>query len=396
MAESDLRKAWGRLHMVRLGLIGLAVVLALTLVLRNLPEPAAQPLEPNDSTVTTEPAAAPGGVEEKDGDDPQAVAGAQDEPQDSKLPQRDQGKTGAVEDRPEQRWNTADLLLALALAADLALIVLVSYWLIKIRYRLAAAETQPLQESRPDQLEQILVGKVHNIGKRSSQQDSLGIAPVAGGLLAVVADGMGGLSGGDQVSQLVVQTMLQQAERIPLSPSEDILNRMTYAVNEAVNRMLGPEGLYKSGSTMLAVLIQGDRFRWLSVGDSRIYLYRSGILLQLNHEHTYGQELLQQAMRGDMRFDTALADPQRHKLTSFIGMGRLKYVDGSIRSLALAPGDRLLMMSDGVFNALSEAAMVELLRAYSDVTELAQQMEAQVLAVQDPAQDNFTAVIIGL
>lgn len=238
------------------------------------------------------------------------------------------------------------------------------------------------------------VGTLHNIGKRSGQQDSLGTIETAGGTFAVVADGMGGLADGDRVSQCIVMTMLQDAAALSAGRNETRLYEMAAHANREVNRLLGAEGLYKSGSTLIAVLVEEGCFHWVSVGDSRIYLYRGGNLLQINPEHTYETELMQQAVNGDMSFREAKKHPKRSGLTSFLGMGDLKYVDGSRRGVTSCAGDRLLLMSDGVFNTLKEEEICRVMRENADVAHAAAALEEQVLIKNNPKQDNFTAVIM--
>lgn len=239
------------------------------------------------------------------------------------------------------------------------------------------------------------VGKVHNIGARPYQEDSLGVAMLEDGVFAVVADGMGGLSGGDKVSQEIVKTMLSYSDRLTPSQMDGILGQMVDAVNDTVNRMLGPNGLYKSGSTLLAVLVRQGRFHWITVGDSHIYLYRDGTLIQLNQEHNRGQELLRKAVRGEISFEEARSDPKKNGLTSFIGMGSLRYIDKSIQSIPLKAGDRIVLMTDGVFNTLPDMAIASVLAQYSEAQEAAGELERRVISRGNPRQDNFTAVILG-
>ncbi len=240
----------------------------------------------------------------------------------------------------------------------------------------------------------IQTGKLHNIGKRGQQQDSFGMTDTKDGIFAVVADGMGGLAGGDKVSQKIVMTMLQDAAVLPASRSTCRLFEMVAHANDVINRMLGMPDQYSSGSTVVAVKAGRDAFEWVSVGDSRIYLYRGGRLIQLNREHTYEEELLWQAVNGEITFEEVQENPRRKGLTSFIGMGRLKYIDGSRRPLPVQPGDRLLLMSDGVFNTLSEQEICDILKDYGDPQRAAAAMEERVLQYQRPKQDNFTTVIL--
>lgn len=240
------------------------------------------------------------------------------------------------------------------------------------------------------------VGKLHNIGMRNSQQDSLGVTGYSGGLFAVVADGMGGLSDGDKVSQKVVLTMLQDAVKLSGGKTGGMLWHMTAHANREVNHMLGAANQYKSGSTLIAVLVENGSFQWISVGDSRIYLYRQGQLLQMNREHVYEVDLRHKAVNGLISFADAAADPQKKHIASFIGMGELKYVDSCMRPVPTCAGDRLLLMSDGVFNTLSEEEIRAVLLRGESAENTAAILEEQVLARRNPKQDNFTAVILDL
>lgn len=236
----------------------------------------------------------------------------------------------------------------------------------------------------------------NQIGKRSRQEDCCGVLPMGSEMLAVVADGMGGLKNGGRVSELVVRTMMEQGQRRQGSSENDILLPMLHTTNETVNRALGAD-IYKSGSTMLAVWIQdkGKRFQWVTVGDSRIYLYRGGSLIQLNQEHNYGQELLNLAVKGQISFEEARKSPKKGELTSFIGMGQLKYVDYCVRPVDLQAGDRILLMSDGVFNSVTDQQITQVLFQNSDVQIVADQLVHLVEQFNNPKQDNFTAVILG-
>ena len=246
-----------------------------------------------------------------------------------------------------------------------------------------------------DALKVTSIGKINNIGKRSYQQDSVGADVYDDGVFGVVADGMGGLSGGDEVSSAIVVNMLQNAQNIGNAPfDEALINLSSKAVSE-VNRKLGASGYYKSGSTLVAVYVKGGRLHWLSIGDSRIYLYRNGALMQINREHTYENELLHNALNNEISFDRAKSDSQGNKLTSFVGMGKLKHSDFSVRSVKLVKGDRLLLMSDGVFGTLSEEEMTAIMRSNNDCDIAAKKIEAAVNNKQKRSQDNFTTLIIG-
>ena len=241
----------------------------------------------------------------------------------------------------------------------------------------------------------ITVGKLHAQGARENQQDSFAVSPPemmqAHGILAVVADGMGGLSDGERVSQTAVCAMMDGFAAASGSPDRILLDLLQKA-NSSVNRMLGPSGLNKSGSTVVAALIKDGLFYYISVGDSRIALLRDGCLYQLNRDHVYCNDLAVNAVNGSGSVQGAFNHPKAHGLTSFIGMGRLKYVDIPARPIALKPGDRFVLMSDGVYNALTADELADALRQPAE--ESADYLGNMIRQKNYSTQDNYTAVIL--
>lgn len=237
-------------------------------------------------------------------------------------------------------------------------------------------------------------GQLQNIGKRPSQQDSMAVAEINGGLLAIVADGMGGLKNGDLVSKKAVQVFCTEGRRLNANQLRGNLMPLVCRVNDEVNRLLGPTGQYKSGSTMVAALAELQQFSWISVGDSRIYLYRAGKLLQLNREHNYEADLLMRAVNHEISFQEAWGNPKKKSVSSFIGMGNLKYVDEMQRPIRTIKGDRFLLCSDGVFNTVSDEEIEFILADNQDPELAAQKLEAAVLQGANVHQDNFSAVIL--
>lgn len=250
-------------------------------------------------------------------------------------------------------------------------------------------------EGQPIKTDSGKIGKVHNIGKRSTQQDSFGVADTYGGVLAVVADGMGGLSDGDKVSQKIVLTMLQEAVQLrPGYKEGSPLYPMISNANKEVLRMCEGLDSSRSGSTVVAVLTEKDSFHWISVGDSRIYLFRNNQLIQINSDHIYERELLQRAVNREMSFSEVQADKQRKRVTSFIGMGKLKHIEGSLCPVKIQSGDKVLLMTDGVFHTLPEQEICKVLAESENAEKAAVIMEQHILAKQNPKQDNFTMVIL--
>ena len=243
----------------------------------------------------------------------------------------------------------------------------------------------------------ISIGKIHDIGRRDYQQDSFGQTAVLRntGILAVLADGMGGLSGGERVSQKIVMEALTFGSTLQANQVPTALPGMVAGINHAVNQMLGPKGLYTSGSTVVSALITGNALRWISVGDSRIYLYRDGQISQLSRDHDLLQDWMPDILEGKRSMAEALRDPNGRKLTSFIGMGELRHVDYNRTPIPLLPGDRVLLMSDGVYGTVSDAEMAAILRDCGSVQLAASHIGQRIIGAALPYQDNYTLIVLG-
>ena len=245
------------------------------------------------------------------------------------------------------------------------------------------------------------IGKVHAIGKRENQQDSFAYSDVADqeiveekGMLLLVADGMGGMLNGAEVSATVAIESLRYFDTHDLPQSiPEYLEDMAQYVNGEVNEFLGRDGIGRSGSTLVVVHIKDHAVHWLSIGDSCIYLYRSQTneLMRLNILHNYGTQLNERLMNGEMTLEEVMAEPNKHALTSYIGAGEIALIDQNDEPLVLEPGDRIVLMSDGI-ETVSEEELCGILRY--DVEEAALKLRYLIEQKNKKNQDNFTAMIV--
>jgi len=255
-----------------------------------------------------------------------------------------------------------------------------------------ATTAAPVNNQHP-----VLIGNLHHIGARESQQDSFCISDISNaelcarkGILGVVADGMGGMADGAETSSIVTRTLLQYFnEAAPSGHPELDLLVMVNAANNNINHFMS--GRDKGGSTVVAVIIHDSKLYWVAVGDSRICLVRNGAIIQLNREHVYSAELDEKAAAGEISWETAAGDSRRDALTSYLGMKTLEKIDRGFNPVQLLEGDRILLMSDGVFGVLTDT---EILSAMPfSPQESAMILQEMTLTKQNPNQDNLTAIL---
>ena len=241
----------------------------------------------------------------------------------------------------------------------------------------------------------VTIGNAQHVGARNDQQDSFGISSIdraavaERGVFAVVADGMGGLNNGGLLSKTAVQAALRSFQNeSPEKSDEASLLRILKRAKDAV----AETGITDGGTTFVAALIHNRQLFFISVGDSRIYLMRNGGLIQLNREHVYGRELDDLVLNGMRTEQEAAIDKQRAALTSYLGKTGEVTVDRNINAIPLFNGDKIILMSDGVYGYISESELTELL--LREPMEAAGAVQNALLEKQNPSQDNLTIIIL--
>ena len=247
---------------------------------------------------------------------------------------------------------------------------------------------------------EIKFGNAQHIGGRLKQEDSFGYSNISDsmkisqkGVLAVLADGMGGLSYGKEISEYVVSAALSMFENLNYSqPFYIQIENIIRKINNEVSNRFSKNGKSDAGSTIVLAFIYKTKLYWASVGDSRLYLLRDGYLYQINEDHDYLNHLLEAVINGNITLTEALADPQKNSLTSFIGNEKLPYIDISLKGFSIQRGDKIILCSDGVYNSISDAEFIELLKKEPQVS--ADRIIRSIVSKKLNNQDNITIMII--
>ncbi|HAF95562.1 MAG: hypothetical protein A2X34_07645 [Elusimicrobia bacterium GWC2_51_8] len=189
--------------------------------------------------------------------------------------------------------------------------------------------------------------------------------------LAIVADGMGGHSSGELASSMAVKVTRDKYDsmrRTNMKPSpynsKFMLetNQLGFAVQlsnsviyEAGNSTPNNKGM---GTTLTAALLNGNRLCTAHIGDSRLYIFRSGSLEQVTEDHSL---VMDHVRKGLLTKEQAEKSPMQNILTRALGSQKSPLVD--LYETDLHEGDRLLMCTDGLFKAVSEEKTAEIMKA---------------------------------
>ncbi|HET9258936.1 MAG TPA: Stp1/IreP family PP2C-type Ser/Thr phosphatase [Acidimicrobiia bacterium] len=196
--------------------------------------------------------------------------------------------------------------------------------------------------------------------------------------LVIVADGMGGHVAGEVASRIAINV----AASSDLDPSDRVAagNR---AIREEVAREPSLEGM---GTTMTLLSIEDETATVGHIGDSRAYLLRDGEFTQLTDDHTVAAEYV---AIGQLDPSEAARHPQRHMLTRTLGLTRFVNVDEY--KFDVAPGDRILLCSDGLTEMVADDAIAAIV---ADRTPEEAVWALVELANEAGGVDNITVAVI--
>ncbi|AZT83198.1 serine/threonine-protein phosphatase [Marinobacter sp. NP-4(2019)] len=217
--------------------------------------------------------------------------------------------------------------------------------------------------------------------------------------LLLVADGMGGYHGGEIASQLAMEAVLEtMAPRLQeptssysgLSDSvmrEILQDCVTRANDHIIAGRAGDASLDKMGTTLVVAWVIEDRGHVAHVGDSRCYWLSGRRLTCLTRDDTVVQDMLDD---GSITVADVPHMPFRNVLTKALGTS--SSIDASYQRCDLGVGDRLLLCSDGLTNALPDDLWPDLLDKCGDSQSA---VEALVGASLDNrASDNVSVVLL--
>jgi len=233
-------------------------------------------------------------------------------------------------------------------------------------------------------------------GDREYQQDQVALLShprESGCVLAVVADGMGGRSGGRKASDQVMLTAKQLFERY--SPTQDDAGSvLKQIVQEAhlVIKLTAISAEQEPHSTIAAYLINpSGECHWVHAGDSRIYHYHGSTLVKRTMDHSYVQTLVD---AGQLTEEEASVHPQSNILMGCLGAeddppATLHYVQ------QLRPGDVLMACSDGVWHYFSPTELGSVLSSLSP-REASEFLIEKARSRGRGAGDNLSLVIVKL
>lgn len=258
-----------------------------------------------------------------------------------------------------------------------------------------------------------------DVGGRNHNEDSFLLLKASvneiNAIIAVVADGVGGLSAGDVASRMGAVTFSSKLlEKLLAGPAlqlddKQVADALRAAVDHANEVIL--DNLPRSGTTLVAALVIGDVAYVVNVGDSRAYLITKDEICQITRDHSQAWEDLQRELvkffnSGGKPDLSGLAEfkrkfiqnhPRAHVINNVVGFfGKVEPID--VFKITLHKGDILLLCSDGLSDVLNDHDIHKIVIKSDDgntaIQKLVDAIQKLVEEAKKNATDNITVVLI--
>lgn len=235
---------------------------------------------------------------------------------------------------------------------------------------------------------------------RTNNEDNFGYDIHSG--IFVVCDGMGGHAAGEIASRIAVNTILDHFGQRRRRAGADVVGRGIHEVSNRANDLANAIQLANQairhvsshnpqqtgmGSTIVALLSEGNQFSIGHVGDSRAYLIRGGFVYQLTTDHSL---ITEQVRRGFITIDEAEYSKMQNVIMR--ALGAEESVEPDLGDYEFASGDVLILCSDGLSRYVKEESIVEVIGLASSLDTACDELIA--LAKGGGSDDNITCLLL--
>ena len=246
--------------------------------------------------------------------------------------------------------------------------------------------------------QQIELAILSRQGGRPTNEDACGHWHSEQRLCCVVADGAGGHGGGDIASKLVVRHIIDQVSSAPLARADEVQDLLIDTNAQVLRHQCESDTQKDMHSTVVALFVDlaCQEALWGHAGDSRLYLFRDGLMLSHTRDHSIVQSMVD---AGELMPEQMRTHPRRSELQSALGSRPEDLlVSSATRPWLLKPRDVFLLCTDGLWEFVDEAEMCASLSRAADPGAWLAQLEELVLrhAAEKgkTGHDNFSGIAV--
>ncbi len=235
------------------------------------------------------------------------------------------------------------------------------------------------------------VFQISRKGGRDKNEDRMGYCYTRTSGVFILADGMGGHPQGEVAAQLALQTVSALFQKEAQPEVADVAAFLNSAVMTAHRQILhfaiGRGMLDTPRTTLVAAVVQAGAVTWVHCGDSRLYLVRHGELLARTRDHSFFEQ--RQALAQNVNLSKLV---NRNILFTCLG-SPTRPVFEVTGPIPLQQGDRMMLCSDGLWDSLSDAEIVDQL-GHKPVAQSVPAMVEQALQKAGEGSDNVTCLAL--
>ncbi|HEU0201522.1 MAG TPA: PP2C family serine/threonine-protein phosphatase [Burkholderiaceae bacterium] len=237
------------------------------------------------------------------------------------------------------------------------------------------------------------IAMISRTGARERNEDALGVWSHEGVCYCALADGAGGLGGGDRAAQLVVRELLGYVSAQPgcsgvtVAAALDVANRALVEAQREDPRYAS----MRATALLLALDTVGARAVWGHLGDSRLYCFREGAVAFQTVDHSVVQEMV---AAGYLRPDQLRSAPERSQLLG--ALGEVGQMEPTLQGegFAVLPGDAFLLCTDGCWEPVAETQMIDALHATTTAADWLECLQDYIVKRGAAKQDNYSAIAV--
>jgi serine/threonine protein phosphatase PrpC len=227
--------------------------------------------------------------------------------------------------------------------------------------------------------------RISSIGGRACNEDSVQLRHIGSLLMAVVADGLGGMGGGDVASSAAVSAVSSFMESSPLCTPDNIGD----AIRSANGAVLGAQKQYSSMTTIVLLCLDGQTAICGHMGDSRLYQFRGDKVLFQTKDHSVSQVAV---IVGEIAPEEIRRHADRHKLLRALGADENMAADTV--ELPVRSGDGFLLCTDGFWELIVEEDMEADFQVSQDAEGWLEKMSRRIEARLTDKSDNYSAITV--
>ena len=236
------------------------------------------------------------------------------------------------------------------------------------------------------------IGIAQTRGCRQVQADIAQAWEGRAGLMAVIADGIGSANTGTVCAQVAVDTILDRFE--PYCKLNDPVYFFKTAFLEASRRIQRTIGERRGGASVGAVFFSRSHLYYAVAGDVRISIMRGGEIIPLSKGQTLDVLVLQAYDDGKISRQETLWSMEEKRVWNYLGQDGFHEIEVCEQPVLLRPGDKVLLMSKGIFEELSWREIEDILIENADAQKLADCMISAAEQKENTQKDNGSVVLI--